>query len=131
MQITFVLSTEPSDSVLKVNSPFKSPFFISFHFHFSVHQVFPKPPTLLLLLLIPFLIHLPPSRLQVASTAVNHTMHVSFFSIPSINHTLKISKALRGCCVINALTLTALIHIYKYIYLFIIHHTSSWNSQGY
>ena len=40
---TFVLSTEPSGSVLKVNLPFISPFSISFNFRFSVHRVFPEP----------------------------------------------------------------------------------------
>ena len=81
MQVTFVLLSEPSGSVFKVNLLFINPLSISFLLRFSVHCVFPEPPTLLLLLLIPFLILLPPSRsrLQVPSTAVNHTMRVSFF----------------------------------------------------
>ena len=66
----------------------------------SVHRVFPEPPTLLLLLL-PFLILLPPSgsRLQVPPTAVNQTMRVLFFLIPSVNRALQKLTALRGCCV--------------------------------
>ena len=97
---------------MKVILPFVSPFSISFRF--SVHRVFPEPPTLLLLLLIPFHILLPPSgsRLQVPPTAVNHTTRVSFFLIPSVNRALKKLTTLRGCCV-NALSLTSLVFIHQ------------------
>ena len=63
-------------------------------------------PILLLLLLIPFLILLPPSgsRLQVSMMAANQTMRVPFFLMPTVNRTLKKLTALRGCCVNARLT---------------------------
>ena len=109
--VTHFMSTVRADNFCPIDRTiwqcFESEFAVHKSFlHFlslSVHRVFPEPPNLLLLLLIPFLILLPPSgsRLKVPSTAVNHAMRVSFFFIYRvlIARLKKKKTALRGCCV--------------------------------
>ena len=55
VQITFVLWTEPSGRVLKVNLPFISPFSIYFHFRFSIHCFFPERQPCFFFFWVPFL----------------------------------------------------------------------------
>ena len=89
--VTHFMSTVRADNFCPIDRTiwqcFESEFAVHKSFlHFLSLSLFSPPcfsrmPTLLLLLLIPFLILLPPSRsrLQVPLTGINQTMRISFF----------------------------------------------------
>ena len=103
MQITFVLLTEPSGSVLKMNLPFISPSPFPLTFAFQSTVFFPKANPA----------SCSSDSLSYSSAALwikatgatdgcksNNALSFFFFSI---NRALKKLTPLRGCCVTNAL----------------------------